>query len=199
MLEQLFGSKTRVKLLHFFFRTPEESYYVRQLARELDTQINAIRRELESLLALGIIIEKEAAQKKQNATKAGASLRKYYQVNPSALLYPELHALLMKDIVAEQEEFISKLKDSVGDLKMLVLTGSFTGDKSVDTDILIVGEVKPRTLDKLVTKYEKDLGFPIRYTIMTEQEFMDRRYVMDKFIYGIFEADHMRVINNLDV
>ncbi|EKD67137.1 MAG: hypothetical protein ACD_48C00582G0001, partial [uncultured bacterium] len=41
-------------------------------------------------------------------------------------------------------------------------------------------------------------GFPIRYTILTEDELYERRHMMDKFIYSIFEAKHMRVVDELD-
>jgi len=65
--------------------------------------------------------------------------------------------------------------------------------------LLIVGKIKPRVLAKIVEDYEKDCGFNIRYTVMTEEEFLDRRYVMDKFLYALFEADNLKVINKLGV
>ena len=34
---------------------------------------------------------------------------------------------------------------------------------------------------------------------MTDQEFKDRRHVMDKFLYSLFEADNLKVINKLNV
>ena len=37
MIEQLFGSKTRVMLLRLFLNNPEKFYYVRELTRNLDT------------------------------------------------------------------------------------------------------------------------------------------------------------------
>ena len=52
---------------------------------------------------------------------------------------------------------------------------------------------------KLIEDYEKEFGFNIRYTVMAEEEFADRRYVMDKFLYALFEADHLKVINDLGI
>ena len=48
MYDQLFGSKTRVKLLALFLTHPNESFYVREITRRLGEQINSIRRELAS-------------------------------------------------------------------------------------------------------------------------------------------------------
>src|SRR5215468_6258426 len=55
MIEQLFGSKTRVKLLQLFYSNPNRSFYVREITRKIDEQINSVRRELANLLSIGII------------------------------------------------------------------------------------------------------------------------------------------------
>src|SRR3982751_5584827 len=55
MVEQLFGSKTRVKLLQLFYTNPNRSFYVREITRKIDEQINSVRRELANLLSVGII------------------------------------------------------------------------------------------------------------------------------------------------
>lgn len=198
MLEHLFGSKTRVKLLKLLYRQPERAFFVRELSREVGVQINAVRRELELLRELEIILEKVDEQPK-DMEKAGASLRKYYQLNPASLLYSELQALLIKETVIDQKQFIEDLSTKIGEIKLLVLTGSFTNDHQVPTDLLVIGSVKLRALAKMVEQYQKELGFEIRYTIMGEDEFADRRYVMDKFLYSIFEAEHIIVVDMLGV
>src|SRR5271154_2914800 len=55
MIEQLFGSKTRVKLLQLFYSNPNRSFYVREITRKINEQINSVRRELANLLSMGII------------------------------------------------------------------------------------------------------------------------------------------------
>src|ERR1700751_5100280 len=55
MIEQLFGSKTRVKLLQLFYSNPNRSFYVREITRKIDEQINSVRRELSNLLSIAII------------------------------------------------------------------------------------------------------------------------------------------------
>ncbi len=196
MLEHLFGSKTRVKTLKLLYRRPDRPFFVRELSREIGVQINAVRRELELLLRLGIILEKTDT-KPADVEKAGVTLRKYYQLNPESLLYAELQALLIKETVIEQKQFIDDLSTKIGDIKLLILTGAFTHDIKVETDLLIIGTVKLRALTKLIEHYQHEMGFDIRYTIMTEDEFIDRRYVMDKFLFSIFEAEHVKVIDQI--
>src|SRR5471030_3208683 len=69
MVEQLFGSKTRVKLLRLFFSNPNRSFYVREITRKIDEQINSVRRELSNLLSIGII------------TSDNTNNKLYYEVN----------------------------------------------------------------------------------------------------------------------
>jgi hypothetical protein len=61
MVEQLFGSKTRVKLLQLFFSNPNRAFYVREITRKIDEQINSVRRELSNLLSVGIITRDEVS------------------------------------------------------------------------------------------------------------------------------------------
>src|SRR3954463_10186195 len=69
VIEQLFGSKTRVKLLQLFYSNPNRSFYVREITRKIDEQINSVRRELSNLLSIGII------------TSDATQNRLYYEVN----------------------------------------------------------------------------------------------------------------------
>jgi hypothetical protein len=199
MLEHLFGSKTRLKLLKAFFREPERAYYVRELTRLLEAQINAIRRELELLIAAGIVVERESDFPKQalQSGEAGAALRKYYTLNKESILYPELQALLLKAQVIGEEQFFHDIQEKGGELKLLLLSGRFSGDKRSPTDLLIVGKIHERPLERLIASYEKEYGAEIRYTVMTEQEFYDRRHIMDKFIFSVFESKHIIIVNDL--
>jgi len=200
MLEQLFGSKTRLKLLRIFYTESDKAFFVRELSRLVGVQINAVRRELEILLSMDIVQEKIVKLKEDaNELEVGEKLRRYYELNPESIIYSELQALLIKDKIAGQKEFIQEFEKKMSDTQLLVLSGEFTNDKKAPTDLLIVGKIKPRVLAKIVEDYEKDFGFNIRYTVMTEEEFLDRRYVMDKFLYALFEADNLKVINKLGV
>lgn len=200
MLEHLFGSKTRVKLLKLFFHNPEKTFFVRELARQIDTQINAIRRELQLLLNADIITEAEdQAEKRTDKYKAGSTLRKYYQLNQGSLMYPELHQLIMKSQVMEEQQFLRALQERGGAIELLILAGRFVGDFDATSDMLIVGNLKENTIARMIDDYEKESGNTIRYTLMTEREFRDRREMMDKFLFSMFEGKNFKVVNNLDV
>lgn len=197
MLEQLFGSKTRVKLLHIFFHSPERPFYVRELARLAESQLNAVRRELGNLQKVGLITP-AVANIEEASESSGTGRSKYYKLDAGCLLYPELRSLLFKAQILYERELIELLKTKAGKLKMLLFTGCFTDARNAETDILLVGEVRPMLVSKLVSDFEKKLGKTLRYTIMSEKEFGDRREIGDKFLYSIFEGKHVTAVDEIN-
>ncbi len=194
MLEHLFGSKTRVRLLRLFFAEPEKMYFVRELTRILDVQINAIRRELELLEAAEIVEEVKAVDIPDNDPQ---TVKKFYRLNQGSLLFPELQALLYKEKLLNEHNFIETLKAKAGDMKMFILSGHFTDDEKAPTDMLIVGDVKERAIVSLIEQYEHDHRVSFRYTFMKEQEFLDRRHIMDKFLFTLFESKIIKAVDTL--
>lgn len=204
MLEQLFGSKTRVKLLKVFFQFPERAFYVRELQRLLDTQINAVRRELETLISCSLVKElqknevdqkKTSLEKAEEKAKAGSKLRKYYQLNTGSLLYEEMHNLLLKSRALAEQQLVDDIKGKGGEIKLLLLTGRFTGEDTAKSDMLIVGNLKERNIAKIISGHEKEYSADIRYTTMSPEEFLDRRHILDKFLFSLFEGRHIKVVD----
>jgi hypothetical protein len=196
MLEHFFGSKTRVKLMKTFFRHPEQPFYVRELARLIETQLNAVRREIAHLELAGLLVPVPQADVPNR--DLGTDRSKYYKLNTKAMLYSELKALLMKAEVMEEQALVNEVKEKAGDVALLLLTGHFTQEPDVDTDMLIVGTLKPTIIAKIIQAYEDDMGKAVRYTLMDEREFRDRREIGDRFLYSIFEAKHIMVVNRFE-
>lgn len=195
MLEHLFGSKTRVRLLRLFFAEPEKMYFVRELTRILDVQINAVRRELELLQAAEIVEEVKAEDIPGGDPQ---SIKKYYRLSQTSLLFPELQALIYKEKLLNEHLFIEELKAKAGDdLKMLILSGHFTDDEKAPTDMLIVGNLREKAITNLIEQYEHDHRVSFRYTFMKEQEFLDRRHIMDKFLFTLFESKIIKAVDLL--
>ena len=108
MLEHFFGSKTRVKLLQIFFRAPEQSFYLRELARLARTQLHAIRREVANLEAIGLIAPADGQITLEGKPTSGRS--KYYRLEQNCVVYPELRDLLLKVYLLEEKELVDQLR-----------------------------------------------------------------------------------------
>ncbi|HEX9664767.1 MAG TPA: hypothetical protein VGA49_02990 [Patescibacteria group bacterium] len=205
MLEQLFGSKTRTRLLKLFLDNPAKVYFVRELTRVTKTQINSIRRELKNLSDLGILKVVETtlpdAKNKKNTRrppgrKSGIKAKKFYQVNYGFVLLPELKSIFSKSALLIERDVAYKLRN-VGKINYLVLTGFFTGQKDLATDMLVVGNVNAIKIKKVVDSIQKDIRREINYTILSADEFSDRKDIGDRFIFDILLNRNIVVIDNL--
>lgn len=192
MVEQLFGSKTRVKLLRLFYSNPNRSFYVREITRKIDEQINSVRRELSNLLSVGIIF----SDTNNN--------RLYYEVDQKFEYYDPLKTIFGEDKKAAKTS-ISKSKTStvssesslktLGNVEAALYTGQFTRDESSGIDMLVVGSLNQKSLQKFVTDLEAKEGKSIRYTYMTTSDFKYRKQIKDKFVTKILKAKKQVLID----
>lgn len=178
MLEQLFGSKTRTQLLRTFLQNPETNFFVRELTRRLDVQINAIRHELKNLETLGLI---------ETVKLVGRdSQKRHYRLRPNSIMVPELRALFMKSRVLLEKDMVQRLQ-AVGRITYFALTGRFVSKEDAPTDIFIIGKVDRRKLSDLIRKFEHEFGHEINFTILDEEEMRYRMDVMDRFLYSVLD------------
>ena len=201
MLEKLFGSKTRVKILKLFLIHPLEKYYIRQLSRDLKLQLNSVRRELENLENFGILTSDAKEIGVQSAAESGGEPatgqeKKYYRANPNFVLFDEIKALIVKAQILYEKDFVRKLQ-AIGKIKLLVLTGIFVNNSNSLIDILLVGKVNKIKFVKLIKELEIELGREINFTIFNPQEFKYRRDITDIFLYGILEGRKLIIINEV--
>lgn len=191
MIEQLFGSKTRVKLLQLFYSNPNRSFYVREITRKIDEQINSVRRELANLLSIGII------------TSDDASNRLYYEVNQDFDYYAPLSEIFggvkpAKGKKAPAVAKTSKVDDTykaLGNVELALYTGQFTRDESSGIDLLLVGDINHTQLTKFIADLEKKEGKEIRYTVMTLGDLKYREQIKDRFMANIRAAKSQVVVD----
>lgn len=180
MVEQLFGSKTRVKLLQLFYGNPNRSFYVREITRKIDEQINSVRRELANLLNVGII------------TSDMTNNKLYYEVNQNFEYYKPLLQIFGDGKASTGKRSVeAKAADplkALGNVELALYTGQFTRDESSGVDFLIVGDINQTQLSKYIEELEKKENKEIRYTVMSLDDFLYRQRIKDRFVANIMTA-----------
>lgn len=193
MFEQLFGSKTRVKLLSLFLNNPGRPYFVREITRKIDEQINSVRRELSNLLSVGIV----------KSTSANNKL--YYEVDDSYEYYEPLRQIFttvqvsnkkMDAEIKEEDTIATKLK-TTGQVELAWLSGSFVRDDVVGVDIVVVGDVNKAKLAKVIADIEADEGREINYAAMTTGDYKYRLSLNDRFLGSAMAAKRIILVDNL--
>lgn len=179
--------------MRLFYTNPNRSFYVREITRKIDEQINSVRRELANLLSVGII------------TSDTTNNKLYYEVNQDYDFYKPLLAIfgqgddeaepLAKKAQSKQQASPSASSASerdkikkLGNVEIALYTGQFTRDESSGVDMLIVGDINQHSLHKFISELEAQEGKEIRYAIFSYDEFDYRRKIKDRFIDTVMNA-----------
>lgn len=183
MLKNLFTSNTRIKLLTLFLLNPEEEFFIRELTRKLDEQINSIRRELDNLKRIGLLKSKMKNRKK------------YYHINKKFFLFNELKSIIVKAL--SSKDTVSKRIAECGNVDFLVLSGVFV-EKDSSVDLLLVGDIDRAKLEEYLN-YELDTKRAVRFSILTRDDFLYRLKCKDQFLSDIInESDNIISVNKLE-
>ena len=192
MIDALFGSKTRVKLLYLFLNNPGQSFYVREITRKIDEQINSVRRELSNMLDIGII------------TSDSTDNKLYYQINqryehylPLRSIFSDVSIDIKKSIPSDNilgEDYRSILTSVTG-LRLVIFAGVLVRGSTAPVDIMLVGNITPIKVKSLIKDIEKSEGREINYSVLSYDEFYYRLSVRDKFITEILNNKHSVIID----
>lgn len=183
VLKSLFSSMTRVKLLRLYLLAPEGAeFFVRELTRDLDEQINSIRRELENLEKIGMLTSRSRERKK------------YYRINPKFPILSELRSIFQK---AESITLkILKKIERMGKLDLLILTGQFI-DSAGNVDLVAVGNLDKKKLsDYLSRELTDELKSEIRYSVFSREDFLYRLECKDKFGLDLLKSQKNLIMTN---
>ncbi len=186
-VEKLFGSKTRAKLLKLFFESPEKSFYVREMTRVIDEQINSVRRELSNLESIGVIKNETFDNKVYYSANS-----KHPFCRPLVEIFSKkIDAMLEKD--TRENVWEENCRPVKNYLKGLIVTNRLPGQEGVD--LLIIGNDKTKKLTRWAEVIEKKQGKPINYVIMSPDDYTYRKNVHDRFIQDIFEMEISEIID----
>lgn len=189
MIDTLFGSKTRVKLLHLFLNNPGKSFYVREITRLVDEQINSVRRELSNMLSVGII------------TSDNSDNKLYYEVNQRYEHYLPLKAIFGDDHAKptspshKPDEGWRSLLMGISGARIIIASGVLVDGSTSKVDLLFVGNISPSRLSSTVKAIEKLEGRDLNYSLVAYEEFYYRLSIHDKFITEILKSAHTVVMD----
>lgn len=193
MIDALFGSKTRVKLLHLFLNNPGKAFYVREITRLIDEQINSVRRELANMLNVGVI------------TSDTADNKLYYEVNQRYEFYVPFRAIFADQAMTKSEGPAGSqvpwhsLFENLAGVRLILLAGVLVKGSASAVDLFVVGNTPTTKIKSIVKQIEKAEGREINYTLMSYDEFYYRLSVRDKFITEIINGKHTVLLDTDNV
>ena len=177
-LVKLFGSRSRVKLLEKLViedvvARSSTGFFIRELCRDTDEQINAVRRELMNLEALTILKSYEQNKKK------------YYMMNHNCAIYHEIVEMFLKsyNILVPVKEFFKWRKN----LDLVTISEAVLDFRNENTnnivDIFIIGDLDKIEFNNFLEK--TFFGKKVKYAIMSLDDFSNRLEYNDKLVLSI--------------
>ena len=188
MIETLFGSRIRAKLLGWLFSHPDERFYVRRLTAILDEDSTNVSRELMRLEKAGIL----------ESSREGN--HKYYQADRNNPVFQEIHGLIVKtsgvaDIIREPLE---RLRPNISAAFIFGSVAEGTERATSDIDLMIIGNVNFGDTVSALTGAESKLKREINPVVYSVEEFRARVKEKQNFVNTVLNGKKLFMIGNED-
>jgi DNA-binding transcriptional ArsR family regulator len=186
MIEKIFVSEVRVRLLKELILSDEEDLHVRELTRRIKTEVNAVRRELDNLESIKLVIRVPRGNKV------------FYSINRTHTLFPELLGMIGKEY-GLGKKLLASYK-SLGDVKFVTLRrGYIEGVKSKnkkEVDLLMIGKIDIEKAEKLINEEEERSNTQINFSVFDFDELNFRKERKDPFLMGILLTPKVMIVGS---
>lgn len=182
----LFGA-TRQTVLGLLFGHAEQRFYQRQIIRAVNLGSGTVQRELEQLVAAGILIR----------TMEGRQT--YFQANRQSPIYEELRGLIRKTFgLANVLKSRLATLDQVVQLAFIygsMAAGNETADS--DIDIMVVGEkISLREVVSALSEAQRELGRELNPTVYRTHEFCRKLTQGHHFLTSVINGPRIFLIGD---
>jgi predicted nucleotidyltransferase len=163
MIEKLFKSEIRVRLLENFLFNPGEEFHLRDLSRRVEANPTYVKKELKNLEEIGLVTHRR---------KGNLLL---FKPNKQAPIYEDLKKLFIK--TRSLGSLLKKRIKGYDEIKYALIYGSFAQGmekETSDVDLLVVGSISEGELHKVVMEFEEKSGREMNYILWTEKEFQKK-------------------------
>lgn len=203
-IEKLFGSSEKVKLIKLFLNNTSTVFTFKDIQEKVGKfKIEILRSDLLDLVAAEFVIRDKqklfVAPKKKGAKMTTKEVI-IYKFNKNYLHAEKVSALVFDFENIDRKYVLEKLKAIGGRPKLVILSGIFIGSKKSKTDIFCVIEgVKKNVAEKVALELSNEIGKPLEVAILDLEEFNYRFKMYDKFVHGVIDGDHERLLDKLKI
>ena len=187
--ETLFG-KARRRILGLLYGQPEQTFYLRQIARLTDLSPGAVQYELAALTEGGLVTREEVGN------------QVHFQANPVCPVFDELRRLMEKTtgLADHVRAALAPLAEE-GKLSHAFIFGSVaSGNQAAnsDVDLMVIGDVKLREIAPALRPVEDRIAREINPSVYTRDEFTKRIASDDHFIGSVLREPRIPLLGSDD-
>lgn len=184
-LARIFGSGARLKILRLFVFNQDVLLSASDISLRTKLPTDVVRRELVDLVASGLV------------RKKGTSVPSRYQTNPRFEHLAALDTFIRGTTGVRPKSIITALRRA-GTLRLVALSGLFTGVLESQIDLLVVGDhLDERVLTVVAHALEAELGREIRYASFETADFRYRLGAYDRLLRDVFDYPHRLLLDKI--
>lgn len=197
ILEKIFGSQSRLKIMKLFLFHPEEVFDKDDVVKKTKVNATLTNKELKLLQEVGFIKQKSFF--KEVKLKSGPKKKrvKGYVLEPTFTYMNHFKNLLLNTEPLAPNQIVKRVGKG-GKMKLIVLAGVFIKSDDSRIDLLVVGdEVKEKVIKNVVGQMEAEIGKELRYSVLSTDDFKYRQSVCDRLLRDVFDYPHRVVIDKI--
>lgn len=198
ILEKLFGSSARVRIMKQFLLNPEEQLDKKDVAKKTKTPESTVQKELNLLESIGLI--KKTSFFKEFKFKSGPKKKRIngFTLNPDFIYANHLKGLLINTSPLQHNEIGKKLGKALK-VKLLIVSGIFIqSNEESRLDMLLVGDSpKEANIRSIVSQIESEIGQEIRYSLFSTEDFKYRLSLYDHLVRDVLDYPHKIIIDKI--
>lgn len=186
MLDQLFGSRLRGRLLGFLVLHPGQRFYVRQLAGLIGEDPTNVSRELARLGALGLVRTQTEGR------------QRYHEIDTSLPVFPELRGLVVKT-TGLVDVLRSALEPLGSRVQLAVVFGSVAAGRETkmsDVDLLVVGDSGFSEVVEALAPVQATLAREVNPVVYSAAEFREKKSGRHPFLENVLRQPKLFVIGS---
>lgn len=181
-------SRIRQRILALLFDRTERRLHLRGVARAVDASAGTTARELERLVNAGLV------------ERSTEGRQVYFQADRESPLFDAVHTIVQRTVGAP--DVIRRHLAGLSDIDRAFVYGSYARRSDLtatsDVDLMIIGSPDADELTDRVAAAERELGRPVNYTILTEDQLAQRRRRGDRFIASVDAGPRLHIVNGAD-
>jgi len=181
MLSHLFSSSIRADVLSLLLNSPDEHFYVREIAKLLRRNPSGVKRELDKLAEMGIVRSEKVAN------------LKYFQADTESPLYSELKNLITKSLGLPGA--LKAVLRSSGAKAACIYGGYAEGDDEAEVKLFVVGAELPLVKD--LREIKRRFNKRIQCREMGEEEYRMKRKRGDAGLKKMLNGKRINLIGRL--
>lgn len=187
LAEALF-TKTQQRVLGLLFGNPEQSYYTNEVVRYAEAGIGAVQRELKRLESAGLITSRRLGN------------QKHYQANRAAVIFEELHGIVIKTVGLSDllRKALLPLQEQV---ELAFIFGSIAQGKeriTSDIDVMVIGNASFEKVIHTIYDSQEALRREVNPVVMSASDFNSKILQGDRFVSRIVSEPKIFLIGGSD-